>query len=121
MNVTPPEVPTPGMEGGEKENAIPSGTLANAPAMCCRMAVYCSFAAFALIPWLLGHEEERAVCVLHAAQQAETDDGRAALYARCVQDIFSTLRAASEVRCREAASGSCMATKTYLILLRKKG
>ena len=30
-NVNPPEVPTPGMAGGEKSNAIPSGSLAQRP------------------------------------------------------------------------------------------
>ena len=39
MKVTPPEVPTPGMAGGEKEKAMPSGTLASSGEMWLRMAV----------------------------------------------------------------------------------
>ena len=47
------------------------------------------FRFLALVPRLLGHEEECAVGVLHPAQEAEADHRRAALHARRMQnDVF---------------------------------
>src|ERR1700732_173486 len=40
--VNPPEVPTPGMAGGEKEKATPSGSDDSCSLMCCLIAWSCS-------------------------------------------------------------------------------
>ena len=42
MNVKPPAVPTPGMAGGEKAKAMPSGSLLSSRFRWALMAAYCS-------------------------------------------------------------------------------
>src|SRR5580704_3217472 len=41
-NVKPPEVPTPGIDGGENENAMPSGSCDNERLMCCLISCNCT-------------------------------------------------------------------------------
>ncbi len=40
-NVNPPDVPTPGIAGGEKLKATPSGSLLNSAFRCCLIACIC--------------------------------------------------------------------------------
>ncbi len=89
--VTPPDVPTPGMDGGEKEKAMPSGMLLRAPATCRWMAAYCTSGPRAFFPRLQRDEEEGAVGVLHLAEETETDYGDDVVYAGSVQELLFDL------------------------------
>ena len=74
MKVTPPDVPTPGMAGGEKANACASGKPAScsfSPRMMTSAVAPC---LVALVPRLQGDEVEGAVGGVDDAQQAEADD-----------------------------------------------
>ena len=105
MNVAPPEVPTPRMAGGGKEKAIPEVTCER-PGEMQLDGVVTHVRRLALVPRLERHEEEGTVRGLDAAKQAVAHDGADVRTPGVSSMIFSTSRAASEVRCNEEASGS---------------
>ena len=82
MKLTPPEVPTPGMAGGEKEMACASGQLAEPAVQLAHDDVRGEALRRALVPRLQGDEVEGAVGRVDPAQQAEADHRVVALHAR---------------------------------------
>ena len=82
MKVNPPEVPTPGMAGGEKPKATPSGSLLNSAFRRALMAWNCSAPGFPVAPFLHADKPERVVAGAHQAEQAETGDAGDVLDAR---------------------------------------
>ena len=73
-NVNPPEVPTPGIAGGEKLKAVPCGSLAELLVQAFLDGLELLRLLFAVRPRLQGDKEEGVVTGLHVAQQAEADD-----------------------------------------------
>ena len=69
MKVTPPQVPTPGIAGGENEKAMPSADFAQFLRDVRADGVVLLLGFFALVPRLFGDKEERAIGILHAAEQ----------------------------------------------------
>ena len=104
--MNPPEVPTPGMAGGEKPNATASRSLLNSrfKSRFDGLKLFCP--GCAIVPWLHGDEEERVIAGAHEAQEAEADDAGEFLTPGVFTEIFSTLSTTSSVRSREAALGS---------------
>ena len=73
-NVNPPEVPTPGIAGGENENATPWGRRGELPVQALADELVLLLALLAVLPLLQGDEEEGVVARPCQAQQAEPDD-----------------------------------------------
>ena len=91
MKVTPPEVPTPGMEGGVNEKAMPSSTFAKLLDDVAADGSVLFVRSLSLVPRFFSNKEESAVSGLHAAQQAEADDRGAALHTGRLQNDFFDL------------------------------
>ena len=89
MNWNPPEVPTPGITGGGKANAIPSlrlGEVLIQSRLDC-VVLFLRLRSFA--PRLESDKEKRVVGVGHQAQQTKADDTGGVLHAGCfAQKIF---------------------------------
>ena len=72
---------------------MPSSTFESSFVIWVRMAWYLLLRAAPLIPRFFGDEEESTVGILHAAEQAEADDGGAALDTGRIQDhLFDLAR-----------------------------
>src|ERR1700687_5665729 len=76
-NWNPPEVPTPGIAGGEKLKAVPCGNLLSCSFKRCFISWYC----FAITPWLQSDKKESVVTGSDKAEQAEADYACGVLHA----------------------------------------
>ena len=94
MNVNPPDVPTPGMAGGEKPKATPSGSLLNSAFRRALMAWNCSARVLRSSQSFMLMKTKRVVAGSHQAEQAEARDagGRAPRRESSAQNfsIFAT-------------------------------
>ena len=100
----PPEVPTPGMAGGENEKAMPSRNLAELAIDVLLDLLELLVAGFALVPRLQSYKEKAVVTGADEAEQAEADDAGRVLNARSVsENVFDFAR--DFIR---ALKGSCI-------------
>ncbi len=89
----PPEVPTPGMAGGEKREGDAFGNFAEIAIDVLLDLLELFIAGFALVPRLQSDEEEGVVAGADEAEQAETDDAGGVLDARGVgENVFDFAR-----------------------------